>query len=404
MSGTTSGPTGNNMDTRIFYYGLTVGLGLAGGLLASALSGFSLVSLLGTVVLVLAGAMVGSALVSRQQAVINEVNRAWRGDEEVKLKDLEAYVVELERLFLQVVPILLRQVQTSRTHTEQEITVLTDRFAAMVNQLERLIAGGSRHRQDRGVDVLFNETREALTTVLRVLSQIQDVEHAVVDEVRKLSAHTKQLDSMAQEVRKVAEQINLLALNAAIEAARAGENGRGFAVVADEVRKLAGFSSATGEKISRAIEGINLAMASTLKMSEASGTSDDKAIRDAEQAIRTALDDLHKALDMFKEDADNLRGNSAQIRDEIYSVLTAFQFQDRVSQMLSHVEHNLNNLQRAVDAIRTAGVRHADSLDVSDTLSRMELSYTMPEELLNHSASAVINHQSSSGSEEITFF
>ncbi|WP_408953946.1 methyl-accepting chemotaxis protein [Methylomonas sp. DH-1] len=274
----------------------------------------------------------------------------------------------------------------------------------MVTQLERLLAGGSRHREDRGVDVLFNETREALTTVLRVLSQIQDVEHAVVDEVRKLSTHTKQLDSMAQEVRKVAEQINLLALNAAIEAARAGENGRGFAVVADEVRKLAGFSSATGEKISRAIEGINLAMASTLKMSEASGTSDDKAIRDAEQAIRTALDDLHKALDMFKDDADNLRGNSAQIRDEIYSVLTAFQFQDRVSQMLSHVEHNLNNLQRAVDAIRAAGVRHADSLDVSQTLSRMELSYTMPEELLNHSASAAINRQSSSGSEEITFF
>ncbi|WFP51658.1 methyl-accepting chemotaxis protein [Methylomonas sp. EFPC3] len=398
------GPTLKSIDSG-FVYGLTVGLGLAGGLLAAVLAEFSMISVLGGVALLLAGALAGSALVNRQQAVLHELNRTWRGDEEAKLKDLETYVVELERMFLQIVPILVRQVQTSRTHTEQEITVLTDRFAAMVNQLERLIAGGRQSRQDRGVDVLFAETREALTTVLKVLSQIQDVEHAVVDEVRKLSTHTKQLDSMAQEVRKVAEQINLLALNAAIEAARAGENGRGFAVVADEVRKLAGFSSATGEKISRAIEGINLAMSSTLKMSEASGTSDDKAIRDAELAIGRALDDLHKALEMFKGDADNLRSNSAQIRDEIYSVLTAFQFQDRVSQMLTHVEHNLASLQSAVGGIRNVGVRHADSLNVGETLSRMELSYTMPEELLNHTAASAVGHQSSSSnSDEITFF
>jgi methyl-accepting chemotaxis protein len=386
------------------FYALTVGLGVLGGLLACVQTGFSLISLGATVMLGFAGILVGSALYNKQQSMLNEVNNAWRGDEDAKLKDIEGYAIELERLFLQVVPILLRQVQTSRTHTEQEITVLTNRFAAMVSQLERLISGGGQGRQGRSVDVLFNESRDALTAVLKVLSQIQDVEHAVVDEVRKLSAHTGQLDTMAQEVRKVAEQINLLALNAAIEAARAGENGRGFAVVADEVRKLAGFSSSTGEKISHAIEDINKAMASTLKMSEASGSSDDKSIRDAEHAIRTALDDLRVALDMFRNDADQLRGNSAQIRDEIFSVLTAFQFQDRVSQMLSHVEHNLNSLQSVVDATRNSGERQANSLDVSATLSRMELSYTMPEELLNHSSSSAVSHQNTSSNDDITFF
>jgi methyl-accepting chemotaxis protein len=275
----------------------------------------------------------------------------------------------------------------------------------MVSQLEQLISGTGHSAKGRSVDVLFGESREALTAVLKVLSQIQDVEHAVVDEVRKLSSHTQQLDAMAQEVRKVAEQINLLALNAAIEAARAGENGRGFAVVADEVRKLAGFSSSTGERISRAIADINSAMTSTLRMSETSGSTDDKAIRDAEQAIRTALDDLRVALDMFKNDADLLRGNSAQIRDEIFSVLTAFQFQDRVSQMLSHVENNLNGLQTAVDSAHGSGDRHANSLDVAKTLSKMELSYTMPEELINHLSTTSTSHQQTAvKSDEITFF
>ncbi|MDD1620420.1 MAG: methyl-accepting chemotaxis protein [Methylococcaceae bacterium] len=274
----------------------------------------------------------------------------------------------------------------------------------MASDLEQLITGTSHSDKGRSVDALFHESREALRAVLRVLSQIQAVEHAVVDEVRKLSTHTQQLDSMAKEVRKVAEQINLLALNAAIEAARAGENGRGFAVVADEVRKLAGFSSATGEKISQAIANINTAMTSTLRMSETSGSSDDKAIHDAEQAIGTALDDLRVALDMFKNDADLLRGNSAQIRDEIFSVLTAFQFQDRVSQMLSHVENNLNGLQNAVDSAHGSGERHASSLDVSKTLSKMELSYTMPEELIIHKSGTEGAQQSAAKSDELTFF
>src|SRR5574343_616160 len=224
------------------------------------MTGFNWVSIFLTIVFGVSGLFIGFFLLSKQTSQLSANNEHWQQDEASKLDDVNAYVNELERLFVQVMPILLRQVQTSRTHTEKEITVLTNRFATMVEQLNNIISGTGHGNNERNIDSIFDESRTALTAVLKSLNQIQDVEHAVVEEVRKLSTHTLQLDTMAKEVRKVAEQINLLALNAAIEAARAGENGRGFAVVADEVRKLAGFSSSTGEKISSAIADINAAM------------------------------------------------------------------------------------------------------------------------------------------------
>lgn len=387
------------------FYLLPAGLGLCCGLVLMSLTGFSMLSAGITVVFVVAGIGVGRLLLTKQQNRLLANNEHWRHDEDSKMADINAYALELERLFIQVVPILMRQVQTSRTHTEEEITVLTERFAGMADQLGKIISGTGHAEDGRDIDALFTESRAALTRVLKALTHIQSVEHAVIDEVRQLSTHTHQLDAMAKEVRKVAEQINLLALNAAIEAARAGENGRGFAVVADEVRKLAGFSSSTGEKISSAIEDINAAMASTLKMSEASGSSEDIVIHEAEKSIEKTLNDLQAVLNVFKNDAQLLRGSSEQIRDQIFSVLTAFQFQDRVSQMLSHVEHNLSNLHQTVELNQRSGAeRHANMININKTLAKMELNYTMPEEARIHGSVTGSSQQSVSSDNDLTFF
>lgn len=392
-------------ESKTAFYILPASLGLISGFSLIVLTGLNWISILLTLIFCASGLFVGFLLLNKQSTELASNNQHWQQDETTKLEDVNAYATELERLFVQVVPILLRQVETSRTHTENEITVLTNRFGSMVEQLNGIISGTGHSDKDHNIDSIFDESRTALTAVLKALNQIQDVEHAVVEEVRKLSTHTYQLDTMAKEVRKVAEQINLLALNAAIEAARAGENGRGFAVVADEVRKLAGFSSTTGEKISSAIADINAAMSTTLKMSESSGTTEDKTIREAESSIKTALTDLQYALNMFKSDADMLRTSSSSIRDEIFTVLTAFQFQDRVSQMLSHVENNLQNLQATVEkSLQSGRQRHANMLNVDKTLAGMELSYTMPEELINHTSSSAAKNETASNGNDLTFF
>jgi len=146
-------------------------------------------------------------------------------------------------------------------------------------------------------------------------------------------------------------------------------------------------------------------MVSTLKMSETSGSKDDIAIRDAERSISKTLSDLEATLNIFKTDAQTLRSSSEQIRDEIFSVLTAFQFQDRVSQMLSHVENNLGSLHQTIEHTQQGGKeRHADMINVEKTLASMELKYTMPEELINHNTAMGGSRQIVKSDNDLTFF
>lgn len=91
----------------------------------------------------------------------------------------------------------------------------------------------------KDVHTLTNKGTELMNGSVQQMSKINEVMMSSVHKVKDLEGEAQKISTLVDVIKQIADQTNLLALNAAIEAARAGEHGKGFSVVAEEVRKLA---------------------------------------------------------------------------------------------------------------------------------------------------------------------
>ncbi|MEE4227916.1 methyl-accepting chemotaxis protein [Pseudomonas viridiflava] len=351
------------------------------------------------------GAGVWSARSQREQAVRLTADALTQHQANDAAIGAKASRAQLNEVLLGAMPIWAKQVESSRQQTETAIVELTSRFTGISERLQETVqasqqAAGELDGQnaDGALKVLAQSDSE-LSQVIDSLKATQASRDETLTQVRSLTAYTGELRTMAADVAAIAAQTNLLALNAAIEAARAGEAGRGFAVVADAVRSLSSKSSETGQQMSAKVDIINNAITQLVQAASSGADQDSHSVAESEQSIQHVLQRFQSITGRLAESADLLKQESYGIRDEMTEVLVSLQFQDRVSQILTHVRDNIDSLHTHLQQ-SSQSPDEAVAINAREWLARMESTYATDEQRRTHRGESAAQQNS----QEITFF
>ena len=222
----------------------------------------------------------------------------------------------------------------------------------------------------------LSQSEAQLADLLQRLKLMARSRDQITHSIRALSATSAGMGSMAEDVERLARQTNLLSINAAIEAARAGTSGRGFAVVASEVRRLSTESGDTGLRISQQVRAFLQGMDSTLHQAEANASNDLQAIDSASVEIQTVIRNVGEVLTLSTQQSAELRQRSQQVRTEVQRLLIAFQFQDRVNQILQQV---CDSITQGCDRLGLA-LRQGQAPDKAEWQALLQAGYTTLEQ------------------------
>lgn len=282
-------------------------------------------------------------------------------------------------------------ITASREQTETAVNLLSERFGAIVDQLEATVRTASEETQtidntETGMVAAFAHSEKSLGAIVTAHQDDMRAMEAMMDNVQSLTGFISELDTMAADVAHIAHQSNLLSLNAAIEAARVGDHGRGFAVVAKEFRTLSAQSGKTGTHIAEKVLLVKEAMEQTNHAIEKWVAKGESRLHETEATIGRVLAELKDITTALQRSAALLHQESIGIQSDINTSLVQLQFQDRVSQILGQVSSSMERLPAALREQEQALAR-GDALGVIETqpiLNAIKKGYVMAEQHAVH--------------------
>ncbi len=367
------------------FLAIPVLIGVAGGLLLLAAAGATAPVLLAALVLAAAGLPAGRVLANRHATRLAAVRA-----------EADSEIARLTRLYTVCLPVWVRQLETVRSQADTEVAQLARVFGDITGKLDRAI-GPTRLVHSAGADAqeeilaaLARNGRE-LETLVAALRLLQTSKQRIVEEI---GAEAARLKDNASDIRQIALHIRMVSLNATIEAARAGQAGKPFAVIINDMRELTTRTAEASELFSRHTERLH-AMVSAAFREQAQTDRRVVSIAGAEELVNKVVASSEATMRQLTREIEAMEEERKDVREDISQVLVSLQFQDRVSQILSHVTSNLEEMQGHIQDGRQ------DALNDQQWMERMASTYSTHEEFENHRGARMSTVQPGAA---VTFF
>lgn len=358
-----------------------LGCGAAGAGLLIVVGGPTVPAAMAAGAMALIGLLAARTLEQRHASALAAVERRARAEAD-----------RVASLCGQAAPVWVRQIETVRSEADHEVGDLAQVFGELCGKLDRVLGpagvdGGSPE------DILAGLQRNGrqLENLVAALGQLQASKDRIVQEVGLQAA---QLQESASDIRQIALNIRMVSLNATIEAARAGAAGKPFGVIVADMRDLAARTAEASDQFSSQTERLHRTLSGVFAGREESGAQA-FSIGAAEDLVQHVVASSEAMMRQLTGAIGAMEAERRNVRADVSRALVALQFQDRVSQILSHVTHNLQEMQARIAA------GHWHTLDEREWLARLASNYSTHEEFTNHAAGPLPAAQPASA---ITFF
>ncbi|MDL4839021.1 methyl-accepting chemotaxis protein [Aquibacillus rhizosphaerae] len=198
----------------------------------------------------------------------------------------------------------------SQANHISEFSVAMGTFSEMVSEANE--NGGLIRQSSNTVLGMTKNGSNLMNLSITQMGKIDQIVKDAVQKVQGLDAKSQEITKLVSVIKDISDQTNLLALNAAIEAARAGEHGKGFAVVADEVRKLAEQVGVSVKDITTIVQNIKTE-SSVVTESLQSGYNEVKEGTSQIKATGETFTDIDHAINSMVETIENVTNNLLNI-------------------------------------------------------------------------------------------
>ncbi len=244
----------------------------------------------------------------------------------------------------------------SEARTASELASVMGLFLSLVQEANA--NGESIQKASNDVFQMTSEGSKLMESSNKQMAKIDQIVQEAVQKVQGLDVKSQEISTLVSVIQEIANQTNLLALNAAIEAARAGEHGKGFAVVADEVRKLA-------EQVSTSVLDITNIVASIQNESSLVTSS-----------LQAGYEEVNQGTSQIKQTRETFAGINASITEMANSIQT-------VSENLSSIALNSEKINGSISEI--AAISEESAAGVEQTSASSQQISSSMEEVANNS-------------------